>query len=264
MSTFSVLPDAGQSSTFDYRVDYRPAFSMATLDLRPGQTVATQAGAMVSMSSSVELSSQLEGGLVGALKRSAAGRSAFVSRFTATAGPGELTLAPSTPGDIVPLQLDTGSYNIAAASYLASEPSLDIDTAWGGMAGFFGSDSLFVMRVSGQGLLLLTAFGSLHEKRLEAGERYTIDTGHVVAWGSTMNVRIQKATKSLFRSFTSGEMLVAEFTGPGTVLMQTRNLQAFVGAMGPFMNAGAGGGANGAATVVGAGVAGGILGGLLS
>ncbi|MDR6971139.1 TIGR00266 family protein [Leifsonia shinshuensis] len=263
MSEFTILPDVGRAGTFDYRVDYRPAFSMATLDLAPGQTVATQAGAMVSMSPSVELSSQLEGGVLGAVKRSVAGRSAFVSRFTATAGAGELTLAPSAPGDLVPLHLENGTYNIAAASYLASEPSLEIDTKWGGLSGFFGSDSLFIMRVSGQGVLLLTAFGSLHEKVLQPGERYIIDTGHVVAWDSSMDVRIQKATKSLFRSFTSGEMLVAEFTGPGTVLMQTRNLQAFVGAMGPFMNAGAGAG-GGAAGVVGAGVAGGLIGGLLS
>ncbi|WP_431247832.1 TIGR00266 family protein [Leifsonia xyli] len=263
MSNFTVLPDSGSSRAFNYRVDYRPAFSMASLDLAPGQTVATQAGAMVSMSPGVELSSQLDGGVMGALKRSVAGRSAFVSRFTATAGAGELTLAPAAPGDLVPLHLASGTYNIAAASYLASEPSLDIDTKWGGMSGFFGSDSLFVMRVAGEGVLLLTAFGSLHEKRLAPGERHIIDTGHVVAWDSGMEVHIQKATKSLFRSFTSGEMLVAEFTGPGTVLMQTRNLQAFVGAMRPFMGAGAGGGA-GAGEVVGAGVAGGLLGGLLS
>ncbi|MGH1549062.1 TIGR00266 family protein [Leifsonia poae] len=262
MSDFTVLPNVGHAGAFSFQVDYRPAFSMATLSIGAGQTVATQAGAMVSMSPGLELTSQLDGGVMGALKRSVAGRSAFVSRFTARNGVGELTLAPAAPGDLVPLHLDSGTYNIAAASYLASEPTLDIDTTWGGMSGFFGSDSLFVMRVSGQGVLLLTAFGSLHEKRLAPGEKYIIDTGHVVAWDSSMDVRIQKATKSLFRSFTSGEMLVAEFTGPGTVLMQTRNLGAFVGAMGPFMAGAGGGGAT--AGMVGAGVAGGVLGGLLS
>jgi uncharacterized protein (AIM24 family) len=40
----------------------------------------------------------------------------------------------------------------------------------------------------------------------------------------------------------SGEGMVAEFTGPGEILIQTRNLAAFAGLMKPFFPSQGGGG----------------------
>jgi uncharacterized protein (AIM24 family) len=81
----------------------------------------------------------------------------------------------------------------------------------------------------------VTSFGALHARTLAPQEPYVVDTGHLVAWHSSMQYEIRKATKSLFRSLTSGEALVAAFTGPGTLLMQTRNLSAFANALEPFL-----------------------------
>jgi len=73
-------------------------------------------------------------------------------------------------------------------------------------------------------------------RTLAPGEQYLVDTGHLVAWHASMPYTIQKAAKSLFRSLTSGEALVAAFTGPGhPVAMQTRNLHAFVSAIEPLL-----------------------------
>jgi uncharacterized protein (TIGR00266 family) len=235
MSDINMLADSGQGASFSYRIDYRPAFALASLMLGPDQSIKAESGAMVSMGANVELESKMEGGVWGAVKRSVGGRSAFVSKYTARGGPGELTLAPSSPGDIVPLALTNDAYNIAASSYLASESSLDVDTNWGGARSFFASDSLFVLQVRGSGVQFVTSFGALHARTLAAGEPYVVDTGHLVAWHSSMQYEIRKATKSLFRSLTSGEALVAAFTGPGTLLMQTRNLSAFANALEPFL-----------------------------
>jgi uncharacterized protein (TIGR00266 family) len=235
MSDIAVLPDQGQGETFSYRIDYRPAFALATLRLAADQSIKTQSGAMVSMSSNMELQSKMEGGLWGAVKRSVGGRSAFVSTFTSRSTEGELTLAPATPGDIVPLHLTNEQYNIAASCYLASDPSLEVDTSWGGGKAFFASDSLFVLQVRGTGVQFVTSFGALHQRVLAPGEQYTVDTGHVVAWHADMPCKIRKVTKSLFRSLTSGEALVADYTGPGTLLMQTRNLGAFADSLVPFL-----------------------------
>lgn len=235
MSDITVLPDQGQGGTFSYRIDYRPAFALATLTLGADQSIKTQSGAMVSMSSNLELESKMEGGLWGAVKRSVGGRSAFVSTFTARNGAGELTLAPGTPGDIVPLRLANERYNIAASGYLASDPMLEVDTSWGGGKSFFASDSLFVLQVRGAGVQFVTSFGALHRRVLAPGEQYTVDTGHVVAWHADMPCKIRKVTKSLFRSLTSGEVLVADYTGPGTLLLQTRNMGAFAESLIPYL-----------------------------
>src|SRR4051794_28366346 len=217
MTDINVLADRGQTLSFGYRIDYRPAFALATLALAPDQPIKAQAGAMVSMSGNVELESKMEGGVWSALKRSVGGRSAFVSTYTARGGPGELTLAPSSPGDIVPLALTGDAYNIAASSYLACEASVEVNTAWGGAKSFFASDDLFVLQVTGSGTTFVTSFGALHGRTLAIGEQYIVDTGHLVAWHASMTYEIRKATKSLFRSLTSGEALVAAFTGPGTL-----------------------------------------------
>ena len=120
MSEIAVLPDTGEAAGFSYRVDYRPAYALATVALADGQSIKTEAGAMVSMSANLELESKMEGGLWSALKRSVGGRSAFVSTYTARGGVGELTLAPGAPGDIVALRLTDETVNIAASSYLAA------------------------------------------------------------------------------------------------------------------------------------------------
>jgi uncharacterized protein (TIGR00266 family) len=235
MSDINVLADSGQAASFSYRIDYRPAFALATLVLGPEQPVKAQSGAMVSMSGNVELESKMEGGVWSALKRSVGGRSAFVSTYTARGGPGELTLAPSSPGDVVPLALTGDAYNIAASCYLASEANLEVDTGWGGARSFFASDSMFVLQTRGSGTVFVTSFGALHARPLAPGEHYVVDTGHLVAWHASMAYEIRKATRSLFRSLTSGEAFVAAFTGPGTLLLQTRNLHAFADALEPFL-----------------------------
>lgn len=235
MSEITVLPEEGQTGRLSYRIDYRPSFALATVWLPPDGSIKTESGAMVSMSTNMSIESKMEGGVWGALKRGVAGRSSFVSTYTAQGGPAELTLAPATPGDVVPLALGDETYCIAASSFLACDPGLEVDTQWAGAKGLFGSSSLFVVRVSGSGLQFVTAFGALHQRALKPGEKYVVDTGHVVAWHAEMPYEIHKVTKSLFRSVTSGELLVAEFTGPGVLLLQTRNLQALAAALAPYL-----------------------------
>jgi uncharacterized protein (AIM24 family) len=98
--------------------------------------------------------------------------------------------------------------------------------------------------VQGQGLLLVSSFGAIHRKQLQAGERYVVDTGHLVAWEGTTQYTLRKAAAGFFRSMMSGEGIVAEFTGPGELLIQTRNLAALAGLLKPFFptQGGSGGG----------------------
>jgi uncharacterized protein (TIGR00266 family) len=197
---------------------------------------------MVSMSANVELQSQLKGGLMGAFKRAVGGESAFVSTFTARGGPGEVTLAPGGPGDIAAIEMGNQVFFVQSSSYLAGDVGLVVDTKWGGAKSFFGGEGLFVLQVTGTGVLLVSSFGAIHRKRLEPGERYVVDTGHLVAWEGTTQYTLRKAASGFFRSMVSGEGVVAEFQGPGEILIQTRNLAAFAGMLKPFFPTQGGGG----------------------
>ena len=224
----------GQGVGYKYEVMHQPAFSLAVIQLQAEQSIQAEAGAMVSMSANIELQSQMKGGLFGAIKRAAGGESAFVSTFTARGGPGEVTFAPGAPGDIAAIELNNQNFFVQSSSYLAGDASLTVDTKWGGAKSFFGGEGLFVLLVQGRGLLLVSSFGAIHRKTLRPGERYVVDTGHLVAWEGTTQYTLRKAAAGFFRSMVSGEGIVAEFSGPGEILIQTRNLAALAGLLKPF------------------------------
>jgi uncharacterized protein (TIGR00266 family) len=220
----------GSGRGYQYEILHQPSFSLAVIQLQNGQSIQAEAGAMVSMSANIELQSQLKGGVMGALKRMVGGESAFVSTFTAHGGAGEVTFAPPAPGDIAALEMQNQVFLVQSSSYLAGDQGLQIDTSWGGSRSFFGGEGLFVLQVSGSGLLLVSSFGAIHRKRLAPGERYVVDTGHLVAWEGHMQYSLRKAARSgWLRSLASGEGIVSEFMGPGEILIQTRNLEAFGG-----------------------------------
>ncbi len=91
----------GQGRGYSWEIKYQGAFALAVVNLQAGQAISAEAGAMVSMSSNVDLHSEMKGGVFGALKRAVGGESAFVSTFTAQGSPGEVTFAPGAPGDVV-------------------------------------------------------------------------------------------------------------------------------------------------------------------
>lgn len=225
----------GQGRGYTWVIEYQGAFALAVIQLQAEQTIAAEAGAMVSMSANIDLHSELKGGVFGALKRAVGGESAFVSTFTARNGPGEVTFAPGAPGDVAGIEMRGQTFMVQSSSYLAGDSSLVVDTKFGGAKSFFGGEGLFVLQISGAGLLLVSSFGAIFRRKLRPGEQYVIDTGHLVAWEGHMQYSIRKAAKSGYlRSLLSGEGMVAEFTGPGEILIQTRNLAAFAGLLKPF------------------------------
>jgi len=225
----------GQGRGYTWQIEHQGAFALAVVNLQPGQSISAEAGAMVSMSANVDLHSELKGGVFGALKRAVGGESAFVSTFTAQNGAGEVTFAPGAPGDVVGIEMNNQMFMVQSSSYLAGDTSLQVETKFGGAKSWIGGEGLFLLQVTGAGLLLVSSFGAIHRKMLRPGEQYVIDTGHLVAWEGQMQYNLRKAAKSgFFRSFLSGEGLVAEFIGPGEILIQTRNLRAFAGLLKPF------------------------------
>ncbi|MEO6656012.1 MAG: TIGR00266 family protein [Pyrinomonadaceae bacterium] len=225
----------GHGRGYTWAIEHQGAFALAVVNLQPEQAICAEAGAMVSMSANMDLQSELKGGVFGALKRAVGGESAFVSTFTAKGGPGEVTFAPGAPGDVAGIEMQNQTFMVQSSSYLAGDTSLIVDTKFGGAKSFFGGEGLFLLQVSGAGLLLVSSFGAIHRRTLHPGDQYVVDTGHLVAWEGHMQYNLRKAAKSGYlRSLLSGEGMVAEFTGPGEILIQTRNLAAFAGLLKPF------------------------------
>lgn len=212
----------------EYEVLYRPAYSVARLKLAAGEAVAAESGAMVSMSGGIQMETSTRGGIFGALKRSVlGGESFFMNTFTAQGAPGEILFAPSLPGDVVCHVLQGRSLMIQSGSYLASHPAVNIDTKWGGAKTFFSKEGLFLLKASGSGYVFISSYGAVHQVTLAAGERYVVDTGHMVAFDETVQYGV-RSVGGLKSTLFSGEGLVCDLTGPGTIYLQTRSEDAFL------------------------------------
>ncbi len=62
---------------------------------------------------------------------------------------------------------------------------------------------------------------------MAAGETFTVDTGHLVAFSEKIGFRV-RSIGGLASTFLGGEGLVVDLTGPGKVLLQTRSVGAFL------------------------------------
>ena len=125
------------------------------------------------------------------------------------------------------LDLSAESLLVQSGSYVASEMGVETSTKWGGAKTFFASEGLIMLRATGTGKLVLSAYGAIHELNLAAGEAYTVDTGHLVAFSDSLGFKVRRVG-GLKSTLFSGEGLVVDLTGPGRILMQTRSTDAFL------------------------------------
>jgi len=223
-------------------IKYQPSYSLAIVRLEGGEAVQAESGAMVSMTPNLSMETAMKGGVFGAIKRSVlGGESLFANTFRAEGGPAEITLAPSLPGDVTHVRIDRQTLFIQSGSFLAGDPSIDLDTKWGGARTFFGGEGLFLLKATGTGDLLVSSYGAIHKVPIAAGRPYICDTGHVVAFteGLTFDVRKVGSWKS---TLLGGEGLVCEFRGEGELYLQTRSTQAFLSWLIPRLPTQTGGG----------------------
>ncbi len=208
-------------------VQHRPSYALGIVELAAGESVQAETGAMVSMSANLHVESGLQGGLLkSAMRKVLGGESFFVNTFTAQGAPGQITFAPSLPGDIETVPVN-GEMFVQSGSFLAGETGIDIDTKFGGATSFFSSEGLFLLHLKGSGEALISSFGAIHKITLDGRNDLIIDTGHVVAFERTVQWKVKKVS-GLFTSLISGEGLVCEFSGSGDVWLQTRSNQAFL------------------------------------
>jgi uncharacterized protein (TIGR00266 family) len=208
-----------------------PAYGVARLGLAGNEQVRVEAGAMMAMSTGVLLEAKAEGGVLKSLKRAAlGGESFFLTTYTAPNQGGWVDVAARLPGDVITLDVTPAvGLNIQKGSWLASAPGIQLDTKWGGWKNLFGSEGGFLVHAGGQGAVVVSCYGALERWQLQAGETITVDTGHMVAYEDTIQLGLRKASGGLIQSFKSGEGIVFDFTGPGTVLTQTRNPNELLG-----------------------------------
>lgn len=211
----------------DIEIVHRPSYSLAVAKLTPNERIRAEAGAMVSMSGGINIETKAEGGFLKSLGRAVLGGESFFQNFFVAPGQGgEVTLAPELPGDMMLIELSGQRMLIQAGSYVASENGVEL-TAKVSMKAFMSTEGISMLEVWGNGKLLVSSYGAIFERSIPTGEKYTVDTSHLVAFDATMNV-VPKTVGGFKSTLFSGEGLVVELTGPGMVYMQTRSPRALI------------------------------------
>jgi uncharacterized protein (AIM24 family) len=125
------------------------------------------------------------------------------------------------------------SVRVEAGSMVGYSGSVDVRTqAEGGLLkslsrSVFGGEGLFLLTLSGSGPAFLSSYGAIDEVEVGPGDSLVVDTGHIVAFEETLEFSVERVG-GLKSTLFSGEGLVCEFSGEGTVWTQTRSPDAFL------------------------------------
>jgi uncharacterized protein (TIGR00266 family) len=218
-----------------YEIDKNLLFPSIEIYLEEGESARIAQGSMIYHSTEVTLNTKLNSkkGLLGAIGRSmTSGESMFITNAVSSGPNGVIGIAPSVPGEVVPLEIGHNQYRLNDGSFLAmdgNKANYHMERQKVGKAFFGGQGGLFVMTTEGTGTILLNAFGSVKKIELTGGE-ITIDNAHVLAWDEQLDYNIH-LENGFFQSIGTGEGIVNTFHGTGTIYVQTLNIETFAGVM---------------------------------
>lgn len=221
----------------DY-VIYGDDMQFVEIELDPKESVIAEAGAMMMMTSGIEMETIFGDGtqssnnssfmnkLFGAGKRVLTGESLFMTMFTNLgAGKQNVSFAAPYPGKIIPLDLSElgGKVICQKDAFLcaAKGVSVGIDFKRKLGVGFFGGEGFILQKLEGDGLAFVHAGGTIVKKDLTPGETLRIDTGCLVAMTKNVHYDIQYVG-GIKTAFFGGEgLFYATVTGPGSVWIQS-------------------------------------------
>jgi uncharacterized protein (TIGR00266 family) len=222
---------AAAAGPYKYEIKYRPSYSLLEVQLPAEGSMTAEAGAMVYMSSNVEVKTHTrvdQSGVLGTLKVSVlGGETLFINDFIAHGAGGKVGFVSAPLGDITQLQISPSKgYIVQRSAYIASTPNVKLDTQWQGFTkGLFGQN-LFMIKTLGEGDLFVNTFGAIDKHELAAGEKMVVDNFHLCALSDTCTYQVRMFC-GLKSTILGGEGLITEVTGPGEVYVQTKNPKEF-------------------------------------
>lgn len=229
-----------------HTIEHGPSFAWLKVDLRPGEELQAEAGAMVRKDNRVEFTTHLNAGkrtsvfgkiwalFIALIRKFVGGETMFINRFSASSG-GQVVVAPTLSGNIVHKVLEnSGKLFVQTGSYLASTGDIETRVRFTGLKSLLGGEGLVLLECQGTGDLWINSYGGVIP--IEVNGNFTVDTGHIVAFDGTLDFSV-KSIGGATSFFFSGEGLVCQFRGRGTVYVQSRNLGALVSWLSPLLPA---------------------------
>ncbi|GKY92732.1 hypothetical protein MPSEU_000243200 [Mayamaea pseudoterrestris] len=192
-----------------------------TIQLQPGQGVRAESGAMIYMTESVDMNTQL---LTGAMSRFLTGQSVFLTDYVCTDKPGTVCLGTNFWSKVIRLNLQDygGSLICQRGAFLAGNAGINIEMEMTKSltAGVFGGQGFILQRLVGDGDVFVKAGGTLVVKDLKDGEVLRVSSGSIVAFqrGIDYDVQMMKGIKNAM--FGGEGLFITTLKGPGRVWLQ--------------------------------------------
>jgi uncharacterized protein (TIGR00266 family) len=236
-----------RSDEIDYKI-YGEDMQFVEVELDPGESVVSEAGAMMYKDAAVQMETVFgdgshagQGGsfvdkLLSAGKRVITGESLFTTMFSnAGTAKARVAFAAPYPGTIIPLTLTNYNGRIICQkdSFLcaARGASIGIYFQRKVLTALFGGEGFIMQKIEGDGTVFMHAGGTVIERELAAGEALHVDTGCVVAFTDSVgfDVRSVGGVKSML--FGGEGVFFAELKGPGHVWVQSLPFSRLAGRM---------------------------------
>lgn len=177
-------------------------------------TVVVESGAMHYMRGAISIESKVPS-VGGLLKSKLTGEKMVRPVYTGT---GEVYLEP-TFGEVGVLEPAGETWILDRGAFLAGEATIEIGAFTNkAISGLFGGEGFFQTQVSGPGKVMYMAPGPVERIDL-VDDTLVVDGSFAVARTAGLEFKVERATKGLFSSFTSGEGFVNTFRGTGSVLI---------------------------------------------
>lgn len=227
-------PHSRRADEIDYEI-FGEEMQYVEITLDPGEMVIAEPGAMMYMTSGIKMETVFgdpssQGGfwskVVTAGKRALTGESLFITSFANTARQREqVAFAASYPGKILPLHLDQmgGELICQKESFICAARGVQINIAFQKRfgVGLFGGEGFIMQRLTGDGIALVHAGGTLMRRTLSAGETLRVDTGCLVALAPGVDYNIQFVGGFKNTLFGGEGLFFATLTGPGDIWLQS-------------------------------------------
>ena len=242
---YSAPPPAARASAFakprsdsiDYKI-HGSEMQFVEVTLDPGETVIAEAGGMMYMTAGVQMQTVLgdpsapQGGFLKkamtAGKRMLTGESLFMTTFTANLSAGRketVAFASPYPGKIIPMHLDQMGRELICQkdAFLCAAKGVTVGIAFQKKIGaaLFGGEGFIMQRLTGDGIAMVHAGGTIIERELIHGETLKLDTGCLVALMPTVSYDIQFAGGIKNALFGGEGLFLATLTGPGKIWIQS-------------------------------------------
>jgi uncharacterized protein (TIGR00266 family) len=206
----------------------RPMFASVDVQLGQGEEMIADAGAMLWMDASMQVTTEMRGGCFQAIGRECAGESCCINTF---AGPGKVGLGFDLPGDMLPFAVAPGAgWILSKGAFIGGTNNITVSARFAGcFACLCSGEGPFLTKITceeGLGMFYAGGYGAITRHDIPAGQQFFVDNGLFFASNdkTKINIGIVGGAKGMC---CSGEGVVMKFWGPTSIYTQSRDESIF-------------------------------------